>query len=181
MRTIQRSLPMLTAALLVLAGCEGAPTEPMDSAPRFTAVERTVDEALYDLDGSYTTFGCSADGEPLPPGEGELIALRGQVYERIVWLRDGSGEIHFTLHTMPVEVGGTGVDSGEEFRVSYHDQYNASQRLEGNSGSYHHQFKMVGEESGRTAWIAWSGNYRIGQDGEIVVDRQLERTVCRVR
>src|SRR5262245_39937414 len=108
-------LLLITAALA--AACADAPTAVDNTiAPQFSnGAERVVEQVLYDMSGSHYTFACSPDGEPLPLDEGELVAIEGQVLERIVHKTDGAGGVHFQLNTMPVGLSGTGLESGEEF------------------------------------------------------------------
>ena len=56
-------------------------------------VERIVFEAFYDMSDSYYSFACSEDGEPIPEADGELIAIEGLIYERLVSLIDGTGRL----------------------------------------------------------------------------------------
>ena len=142
-------------------------------------VERTVEEALYDLSGSFFTFSCSDDGEPLSDGDGELIELEGHVYERITYQTDAAGGIHFRLNTMPVGLRGVGVDSGEEFRIRESEFFVASQRLAGNAGSFRQELELTGRDTHRTYSMVSKGHYVIGADGTIKVSRESVQRNCR--
>jgi hypothetical protein len=174
-----RRFAVLAAATAALAACDAAPTEVQDPPLAFAAAERIVEESLYDLSGVQFAFACSDDGEELPIDQGELIAIEGQIYEKITLLRDGKGEYHYTLHTMPVGLRGVGVESGEEFRVTER-QHQVSNSLElSGSGTYRQELKMVGKDTKRTFWLVTSGFYRIDHDGNTAVTRDRERVVCR--
>ena len=172
-----RTLATLVLGSLTLAACEQAPTE-MTLEPRFSA-ERTIEQSLYDLTGSYFSFACNAEGEPIPEDEGELVLMEGQIFERITVLQSANGEYHYTQHTMPVGLRGTGVDSGEEFRVTERDHAVANQLLAAGNGMFRQELKMVGTDTQRTFWLVVSGVYRIDQNGEPTVLRGEPRLVCR--
>lgn len=183
MKSVPRWMSILGIGGLALGACESAPSDiqaPMTDA-QFSqmAAERTVEESLYDLTGVYFTFSCSADGESLPDHEGELVLMEGQIYERITLLLDAAGEYHYTLHTMPVGLRGTGVTSGEEFRVIERDHAVANQRLAAGNGSYRQELKIVGRETGRTFWMVASGFYRISANGDVLVEHDTVRTECK--
>ena len=176
MQSLRRILAV-TSSAVALTACQEVPTEVAMEDVRF-ASERTVEEALYDLTDSHFAFSCDENGNALELGEGELIRIEGQIFERAMLVRDATGEFHFSLHTMPVNLSGVGVDSGEHFRIVERDKVVASQHGEGNSGSYNSTLKMRGE-TGRTFWMRFSGSYRIGNDGELVRERNSETIVCR--
>jgi hypothetical protein len=181
MTVTTRWIPALAALTSLIAACDNAPLEPVngEAAPQFSAAERTVDEALYDLTDSFFAFACSEDGDVLPIDEGELVRLEGKIFERVTLTRDGAGGYHFLYHTMPVGLRGTGVTSGEEFRVTERDHGVGNQRLDANVGRYKQVLKMVGRDTGRTFWMVSSGNYRISADGEFARTRDRETLACR--
>lgn len=172
----------LTAAISVLAfaACDSSATD-VEPTPAFSvnAAERTIEERFYDLDGIYYHFDCGPDGEPLANGTGELIRMEGKVYERIMLLRDGKGNYHFLMHTMPIGVRGVGVDSGEEFHAMERDHRVSNAVGLGGTGSYRQEVKLVGKRTKRTWWLVSSGSYRIDQDGNTTVSRDTERFVCK--
>src|SRR5262249_48987246 len=96
--------------------------------PNGNGAERTVYEAVYDLTGSQTSIECD-DGR-----SSELVALDGKVYERIVEVTLPSGALRTVFQTMPVGLRGTGVESGEEYRVTERDFGSYHQSLMGLSG-----------------------------------------------
>jgi hypothetical protein len=173
-----RQFLAIMASTLAVAACQDTPTEVAADDVRF-ANERTVEEALYDLTGSYTSFPCDEHGDSLELGEGELISLAGQVFERTMFVRDGAGQFHFTVHTMPVNLTGIGVTSGERFRIIERENMVVNQRGEASTGSIHTTLKLVGE-TGRTFWLRFTYSYRIGNDGALLRERTDTSIVCRV-
>ena len=159
--------------------CQDVPTEaPLEDAQ--LSSNRMLFEHTYDLTGSLFRFACDESGDPLPTDEGEYIAVEGQVFERMmVVYNEGGYGYHFQINTMPVNLRGTGLTSGERFRIIERDQLVANQRGDANSGSYHTTMKMVGE-TGRTFWMRFGGSYRIGSDGELVRERHTESVICKL-
>ena len=167
-------------ALAILAGCTvvlsaGA----SEAAGQQNGAERTVFENLYDMSGSYYSFACSEDGEPVPETDGELIEIEGLIYERLVSLIDATGKLHYRMSSMPVGLRGVGVTSGEEFRIKEAGHATGTQQLAGGTGSYAGQLKMVGADTHRTFWMMYSGHYNIAPDGTVRVSRDRLGTVCR--
>jgi hypothetical protein len=158
--------------------CQEVPTETQVADAQFSS-NRMLFEHTYDLTGSFFRFACDENGDPLPIDEGESIAVEGQVFERmmIVYNEGGYG-YHFQINTMPVNLRGVGVTSGEQFRIIEREQLVANQRGDASSGSYHTTMKMVGE-TGRTFWMRFGGTYRLGSDGELVRERHTASVVCR--
>lgn len=181
MSSSSRQFGIILVGSIVFAACEHAPTEVADVAapqPSFNMAERVVDEALYDMEGSYFAFGCTADGLLLPPGEGELIEMQGKIYEKFSVLRDAKGEYHVTYQTMPVGLRGVGVTTGEEFRVFERENGAANQLLASGMTAYRSELKMVGTSTQRTFWVITNGIIRFGLDGEVAVDRGETRYIC---
>jgi hypothetical protein len=182
MMSAARSISLFAVVTSLIAGCERAPYEPTDlqPAPQFSGgAERTVYEALYDLTDSHFIFACSPEGDVLPIDQGEEVRIEGKIFERVVFTVNGAGGYHFTYHTMPVGLRGTGLTSGEEFRVIERDHGVGNQRLEANGGQYKQLFKMIGRDTGRTFWMVFSGNYRISADGEVTRTRDKETVQCK--
>ena len=173
-----KQLLVITVSAGAFTACQDAPMEAPMEETRFST-NPMVFEHLYDLTGSQFVFACDANGQPLPTDQGEYIAVEGQVYERMMLVyNEGGYGYHFQINTMPVDLRGVGVTSGERFRIIERDQFVANQRGDANSGSYHTTMKMVGE-TGRTFWMRFGGSYRIGSDGELVRERHTESVVCR--
>ena len=166
--------PLLMA---ILAGC--GLSLPVAAAAQDLGAERIVLEHLYDLSDSLYSFPCSDDGEPVPEEDGELIEVEGHVYERVTLHTDGGGGIHYRVKTMPVEIRGVGLVSGEEFRIKEGSQLISSQKLDALTGSYHDAFKLVGKETRRTYWLVSKGHYQIAADGTVKVSRDTLTTECR--
>ena len=171
-----RFLITCSVAIAAVAGAAGGSLQ----AGQGKGAERTLEESLYDMSDSAFVFACSADGEPLPEDEGELVDLHGQIYERFSLIRDATGEYHYSLSTMPVGLEGVGATSGEEFRVSENSRTIANQRLAGGTGSYKQELRMVGRDTHRSFWLVTKGNYTIAADGEFIVTRQVHQVHCRV-
>jgi len=165
---------LLTA---ILTGC--ALTLPSDVTAQDRGAERIVLEHLYDLSDSLFTFPCSADGEPLPEEDGELIEVEGAVYERMTLHTDGAKGLHYRVNTMPVGIRGVGLVSGEEFRITENSLTIARQRLTALSGTYQDRFKLVGKDTRRTYWLVSKGHYLIAADGTVKVSRDSFSTECR--
>lgn len=142
MRSATRTIVTLAASVLFLTGCGRLPVQPSDASPpqamaghtAASPAERTVTESLYDMTDVLFNFRCSDQGEVLDDHEGELVRLEGKVFARFTVLRDGAGSFHVTWHTMPIGLGGTGVTSGEAFRVTEREQGGSNQTLMGLSG-----------------------------------------------
>jgi hypothetical protein len=184
MKHATRWIPILAAISVLAAACDRAPTDfaaptPSASAQFSKGAERVVQESLYDLTDSYFAFSCSATGEVLPIGEGELVRIEGQIFERITYLIDGGEGMHFKLNTMPVGLRGTGEASGEEFRIKETERAGSNSTLAGGSGSYRQELKMVGKATGRTFWIIFSGRYRFDGNGDVQLTRDKERVECK--
>ena len=177
MRSAIRFLIAITTAA-VAAACERAPTD-VTTEPRFSAADRVVEEFIYDFTDSAFSFACNADGEPIPPEDGELVDMEGQIFQRIVLLQDGKGAYHYRMHTMPLGLRGVGAVSGEEFRVLERDQAVGNQKMAGGTGMYREELKLTGKDTHRTFWLVFSGQYRIDSSGAITVARDREKIVCR--
>ena len=172
-----RQFLVIILASAAVAACQDAPTEVATDDVRF-ASERIAEESVYDYTGSFTSFPCDENGDPLELGEGELIALEGQVYERSMLVRSAVDDYHFTVHTMPVGFRGVGVTSGENFRVDEREQLVVNQRAHANNGAYHSTLKIVGE-TGRTFWLRYTYNYRLDSDGALHRERTDSSFVCK--
>lgn len=180
-----RSTPAVVAALLLatVACAESpitAPPHALATTPaRAGSPDHEIEEMLYDLDGVLVPFGCSDDGSPLAPGEGELVRLTGQLYEKTAVRRDANGGVHVTIQTMPVGMGGTGETSGEEFRVKEQGHAAYGQTHAGSNGSWRETLTLTGRVSGRTFSLIVSGNYRLSAEGEVVVERDGYAVACK--
>jgi hypothetical protein len=174
MKASARALAVSACALVLSAGTGNATQKEASNG-----AERTVFEALYDQSDSFYVFPCSEDGEVIPEDEGELIDIEGQIYERVVFLIDGTGEYHYQMRILPVGLRGVGVISGEEFRITEADQRVGTQRLAGGTGSYRGHLKMIGAETRRTFWMTYGGHYNIAPDGTVKVTREDLRAECR--
>ena len=175
MKSSARALAIVTACALVLSAAALDATGGQSS----NGAERTVFEALYDMSDSLYTFPCSEEGELLPETDGEYIDIEGHIFERLVFLIDGTGEYHYHASTMPVGLRGVGVTSGEEFRIKEDDRQIANQKFAGGTGSYSGQLKMVGKDTHRTFWLMFAGHYNIAPDGTVKVSRDRLSTECR--
>jgi hypothetical protein len=174
MKASLRALAIPGCALVLSAGVVNATQEQASDG-----AERTVFEALYDQSDSFYSFACSEDGEVIPEEDGELIDIEGQIYERLVFLTDGTGEYHYQMHSMPVGLRGIGVTSGEEFRVIEADHMSGSQRSAGGTGSFHGHMKMTGKDTHRTFWLRFGGHYNVAPDGTVKVSRDNLSQECR--
>jgi hypothetical protein len=173
-------IPLLVAAL-ALAACDRSdtPTAPAAVAPIPTTAqssvggaERWVDERLFDVAGSSIGVDC-ADGRL-----SELVELQGQIFERFTVVANPAGGFHAVYHTMPIGLQGTGVESGEEFRVKWQDHGSWGQTTMGLLGTYRQMLKLVGGTSGREFSLIVRGHYTINANGEIVVEREKLAADC---
>lgn len=174
MKAPVRALAIPACALFLSSGIVVAEQEQGSNG-----AERTVFEALYDQSDSFYAFACSEDGEVIPEDDAELIDMEGQIYERLVFLIDGTGEYHYQMHSMPVGLRGIGVTSGEEFRVIEADHRSGSQRSAGGTGSFHGHLKMTGKDTHRTFWLRFGGHYNVAPDGTVKVSRDILSSECR--
>jgi hypothetical protein len=174
MKAPVRALAIPACALFLSSGIVDAQQEQGSNG-----AERTVFETLYDQSDSFYVLPCSEDGELIPEAEGELIDVEGHIFERVVFLIDGTNEYHYQMRIMPVGLRGVGVTSGEEFRITEADQRVGSQRLAGGTGSYQGQLKMVGKNTHRTFWMMYGGHYNIAPDGTVKISRDDLRAECR--
>ena len=173
-------IPLLVAGLAI-AACDrsSTPTAPATVAPIPTTAqsneggaERAVDEWLYDVAGSLIGVECT-DGRL-----SELVELQGQIFERFTVVANPAGGFHAVYHTMPIGLQGTGAESGEEFRVTWHDYGSFGQTTMGLVGTYRQVLKLVGSTSGRSFSLIVRGHYAINANGEIVVDREKLAADC---
>jgi hypothetical protein len=165
---------MLTA---ILTGCCLSMSDAVTAQDH--GAERIVLEHFYDLSDSLFSFPCSDDGELLPEEDGELIEVEGQIYERLTLHTDGAEGLHYQVNTMPVDIRGVGIVSGEEFRIKEGSIMIAKQRLSGLSGSFRDEFKLVGKTTHRTYRLVSRGHYVIAEDGTVKVSRDTLTTECR--
>jgi hypothetical protein len=174
-----RRIPLLAVAIL-LGACDSAPVEataPVAVTPRRSssasgAVERSVEEYVYDLDGSFTQVACD-DGT-----ESELIALEGKIFRRTVSSTNPAGAIHYVSHSMPIGLRGVGTVSGEEYRVREQEHAAVSQRLMGYAGTLRQVFELTGRDSHRTFKIVTIAHYTLNANNEPIVARDEVRTEC---
>ena len=173
-------IPLLVA-MIALAACERSdtPTAPATLGAIPTAAqsnaagaERSVAEWLYDVAGSLIGVECT-DGRL-----SELVELQGQIFERFTVVSNPAGGYHTVYHTMPIGLRGTGVESGEEFRVKWNDHGSWGQTTMGLVGTYRQVLKLVGDASGRSFSLIVRGHYTINANGEIVVDREKLAADC---
>ena len=143
--------------------------------------ERVLTQTLYDLSEGTFVFGCSADGELLPDGEGEPLILEGRILERFSLVTDPAGGTHYTVKTRPLNVRGIGKTSGEDFRITESVHFVGNERLEGETLSYRQNFKLVGKETHRAFLVVASGHYLILADGTITLHRDDLRVECTVQ
>jgi hypothetical protein len=184
MKFMTRWMPALVAGAMMLTGCNTdstvAPLLPqVESSVFASAAEHTVEERLTDFDGVFFSFACSADGVPIDPEEGELVRMQGQLYQKHTTRRDAQGGFHITLQSMPVGLVGFGVTSGEEFRVIEREHASYNQTKAGYNGAWRAELKMTGQDTKRTFWLVFSGNYRLSAEGDLVVERESQTVVCR--
>lgn len=176
-------IPLLAAALL-LAACDSAPTDPARRAGPALSVEgepvsRAVEEHLIDYDGGdvSTQFECP-DGTTSEP-----IDLFGKVYEKTTMLVDGTGAIHISTQVMPVGFHGIGRESGTIYRIAERTAAAYLQRTVDNEGTFQGAFRtafaLVAEQGGPRYEYVSHGHYRIGDDGEPVVEWGRTTIECR--
>ena len=173
-------IPLLVA-MIALAACDRSDTAtaPAAVAPIPTAAkssvggaERSVDERLFDVSGSSIGVECT-DGRL-----SELVELQGQIFERFTVVSNAAGGFHAVYHTMPIGLRGTGAESGEEFRVKWHDHGSFGQTTMGLVGTYRQVLKLVGSTSGRSFSLIVRGHYTINANGDIVVEREKLAADC---
>jgi hypothetical protein len=175
-------IPLCVAvAVAVLAACDSgdhltAPparvAAPASSLFQNDGAERSVEEALYDLTGSFTQIECE-NGQ-----SSELVALEGQIFERFTVIYNPAGGFHASYHTMPVGLRGVGSESGEEYRVKEQDHGAFTQTLMGLTGSYRQTLRLVGRTSGLSFSMVVRGHYTINANGEITVEREKAIFAC---
>ena len=173
-------IPLL-AAVLMLAACErsATPTAPaipgaIPSAAQSAAggAERSVDVRVFDVTGSLIGVECT-DGRL-----SELVELEGQIFERFTVVSNPAGGFHAVYHTMPIGLRGTGAESGEEFRVKWHDHGSFGQTTMGLVGTYRQVLELVSSTSGREFSLIVRGHYTINANGQIVVEREKLAADC---
>lgn len=171
----------LVAAAAVVSACDELPVQPTTDAPSSAAAAPSLStsgatpqvvEALYDLSDVFAGIICD-DGT-----ESELIALQGQVYERWQTVFTPVGDVHSVVTTMPIDVKGIGTETGEEYRVTYHDVGAWNQRETGYAGGYRSVTKFVGVDSRVEFSIITMGRLVVNANGEYVVDRHTETGEC---
>jgi hypothetical protein len=172
----------LVASLAVFgAGCDASPTASAGDAPLQASAggaERWVDESFYDVTDSFVEFACDEFGNHIEDG-GELVRLRGGIYSSFVATITPSGNVLVNYHTMPVGLGGTGVDSGEEFRVKEAEHGHFTLTDVGATTPYRFRLTLAGRDTGRRMTVVFKGMLRIDDRG-VVVEREREYVECRV-
>lgn len=171
----------LVAAAVVVSACDGLPVQPTTNDLNGTAAVPSLSnsgatpeviESLYDLSDVFAGIICD-DGT-----ESELIALQGQVYERWQTVLTPVGDVHSVFTTMPIDVKGTGTETGEEYRITYHDVGAWNQRETGYAGGYRSVTKFVGVDSKQEFSIITVGRLVVNANGEYMVDRHIEKGEC---
>ena len=170
--------------VIALAACETSPSDPVTDLPPVHAssdgARRFVHEDFQDLTDTLVLFACDEDGNPTDGTDGEWIRLRGGLYNKFVLMTTPAGHIITNYHTMPVGLGGTGEDSGEEFRMKVSNHGNLA--LTGNGASIPYQYSetLIGVETGRRMKLVQRGMYRVTHDGTVVVEKDRDYVECRV-
>jgi hypothetical protein len=184
MKSLIHMLPVMLAGALIMTACDRSPTaSPMllqdEMFVARSAADHEVEESLTDMDGVFFTFACSPEGQPLEQDEGELVRMQGHIYQKYTVRRDAQDGFHITFQTMPVGLAGTGVTSGEPFRVVEREHGTHNQTQAGLNGAWRSELKLTGKDTGRTFWLVFSGNYRVSSDGGIIVDRDRQTVSCK--
>lgn len=156
---------------MTLATSAGNPSAYLDAA--YGPAERVLEEYLYDMDDHVYPLEC-------PDGSfSDEVRITGSVFERYMMIIDGSGGLHLRVHTMPVDLRGVSVHTGEQYRVQEREQRSGTKLMNGLTGSYRQTLSMFGRDSHRRFSMVFSGHYREGPDGEFVVERNQLRFECR--
>lgn len=181
MQSFARPLSIMATTVL-LAACDGLPVQPAlandtnaqaaASLSSSNASQRDLSEDLYDLSDVYVQWTCE-DGT-----ESELIAMEGQIYERVSVLWDGASGFHAVQHVMPIGLKGVGTESGEEFRVKEQNQGAWNQSLMGATGFFRQTYRFVGVESKVEFSLTTVSHIAMNANGEYVVDRYTETGKC---
>ena len=175
MTRLARLLPSLAA--FALAACAD-PTAPAGGAPpRASAAGgegtlRSVAEHVYDLSGTLTMYTC-ADGT-----ESELIAMHGAVYHKVTQRQTPTGMVHYQEQSMPVGLGGVGVESGHAYRIVERHQMNVRITPEQQAGFYRDSWTIRNAATGASAVLVFAIHWRFEPDGDLDVSRELERAGC---
>ena len=168
----------LAAATTVVAACVGQSTAPVGPTARLlpttssSAVERTTESWLSSFEGVTTYFFCE-DGTV-----SEGVALEGHLFVRNSTTATPSGTYILTSHSMPVGLRGTGLTTGQEYRVREQSHYAVSQREVGYAGTFRNVFELTGRESMDTFKLVTIAHFVITPDGEVVVERQTVNSEC---
>jgi hypothetical protein len=180
MRAKRRMMLMLVVAGITGA-CEKLPMTPETAAGSASAyqhaaygpAERVLEEYLWNMDDHVYPLEC-------PDGSfSDDVRIEGSVFERYMLIVDGSGGLHLRIHSMPVDLSGVSVHTGEYYRVREREQRSGTKLMNGLTGSYRQTLSMFGRDSHRSFSLVFSGHYREGPDGEIVVERNQLRVECR--
>jgi hypothetical protein len=179
MRATLRIMLLLVAG--ITGACEKLPMTPEPYAGNPSAyldgatgpAERILEEYLYDMDDSVYRLEC-------PDGSfSDDVRISGSVFERYMMIIDGSGGLHLRVHSMPVDLRGASVHTGEQYRVQEREQRSATKLRNGLTGSYRQTLSMFGRDSHRRFTMVFSGHYREGPDGEMIVERNQLEFECR--
>jgi hypothetical protein len=176
--SMNRTMIAIAAPLLVLAACAADTTAPGATADAQLAaatqpVYRAVYQGAWTLDGVYWGFECEGQ-------ESELIAMTGEIRHRLQLLEDGAGGFHVTAHQLSHNVGGVGLDSGEQFRVQEmaHETFNDNGM--GRLGSFTGRVTLTGRDSCRGFIYTLVGRFVINANDELVVEREAESFTCTI-
>ena len=168
----------LAATVALAAACDSTPTAPAEAvlldqgAAVAAQPERVVEEYVYDLDGVQIVGWCG-DYEV-----GEPVALTGRIVETIVVTQLPNGLDQVSVSAMPVDVAGTGVESGDPYQVIAQDRYSGRASEGGAGGRYSYRIWFRNRITGATFYFTTTGVYRLDESENIIVERERERSSC---
>jgi hypothetical protein len=168
----------LVATVALAAACDSTPTAPVETirldqgAAIAAQPERIVEEHVYELDGVQIVGWCGEDEV------GEPVELTGRIVEKIVITQLPNGLEQVSVTTTPVDVAGTGVESGDPYLIVSQDQYFGRANEDGSGGSYSYRMWFRNRNTGFTFYFTTTGNYRLDEYENIIVERERERSSC---
>jgi hypothetical protein len=186
--SIHRQFATLFAiALPILAACTDTPFEPEpaangapavavkpDSTPLATLnAANIIEDEFYDLTGSTTVFTCD-DGR-----ESEEIRLEGGVRYRSWFIALPNSAGVYISRRWPAGLRGIGLTTGDDYRVIERELQWSFQKDAALVGGERETWSLRNRKTGQLFQLSYRLFYRFDAEGNLVKERQLERTTCK--
>jgi hypothetical protein len=177
MSAIKR-MSAVAASLLVLAGCDRAPTAPTAAITSPAARASVAERDPIDSEGPLIFFAFLPCGNG---GQGEFVRVAGRIRHQGHRLVSGGRE-HVSIRTT-LDATGTGLTTDAVYAVSGRERemFNARRVDEvfaSGTARWWSTLRFTDEASGVTFRLEWLSRFVVTPRGEYVVDRMEERAYC---